>query len=182
MHQYLFKSERLGFRTWTEQDIVKMSAINSNPNVMEFFPSTKSFEQTSKFIDYMNTHFEEHGFCYFAVDRLDNHNFIGFIGLLNQTFEADFTPCIDIGWRIAEKEWGNGFATEGALKCLDYAFNVIGLENIVAVCPTINNRSENVMQKIGMKKVSEFKHPLLSTSKHLENCVFYRINQNDFKS
>ncbi len=178
MKKYIFKSERLGFRNWAEKDKTKMGVINSNPKVMQHFPTLQTQKQTNEFIDRMKTQFSENGFCYFAVDKLENTEFIGFIGISEQTFEADFTPCVDIGWRIAQVEWGKGFATEGAKKCLEFAFNKIGLKNIKAICPETNYKSENVMKKIGMKKTKTFNHPLLTEYKELKKCVLYEIENN----
>jgi RimJ/RimL family protein N-acetyltransferase len=177
MYNYIFKSNRLGFRTWTEKDKSKMGMINSDPKVMEHFPTIPTQKQTDEFIDRMKTQFSKNGFCYFAVDKLENGEFIGFIGIAEQTFESDFTPCIDIGWRLARAEWGKGFATEGAKRCLEFAFNKIGLMNIKSFCPEINIKSEKVMKKIGMKKTNSFKHPLLSEFKELEKCVLYEIEK-----
>tara|TARA_B110000208_G_scaffold189213_1_gene250322 strand:- start:870 stop:1403 length:534 start_codon:yes stop_codon:yes gene_type:complete len=177
MKNYIFKSERLGFRNWNENDKSKMGMINSDPKVMEHFPTIPTQKQTDEFIDRMKTQFSKNGFCYFAVDKLDSNEFIGFIGIAEQNFESDFTPCVDIGWRLAQTEWGKGYATEGAKKCLEFAFNEIGLENIKSICPETNDKSEKVMKKIGMKKAKNFNHPLLSEYKELEKCALYEIEK-----
>ena len=177
MDNYIFTSDRLGFRNWAEKDKSKMGMINSDAKVMEYFPAIPTQKQTVEFIDRMKAQFSKNGFCYFAVDKLENNEFIGFIGIAEQTFESDFTPCVDIGWRLARAEWGKGFATEGAKKCLEFAFNEIGLKNIKSICPAINDKSEKVMRKIGMKKTASFKHPLLSEFKELERCVLYEIEK-----
>lgn len=177
MDNYTFKSERLGFRNWTEQDKIKMGLINSDPKVMEHFPTIPTQKQTDEFVDRMKNQFSENGFCYFAVDKLENNEFIGFIGIAKQTFEADFTPCVDIGWRLAQAEWGKGFATEGAKKCLEYAFNELELKNIKSICTKTNDKSEKVMKKIRMKKIKNFNHPLLSEFTKLEECVLYEIKK-----
>lgn len=177
MYNYIFKSERLGFRNWLEEDKPKMGVINSNSKVMEHFPTIPTQQQTDEFIDRMISQFNKKGFCYFAVDKLENNELIGFIGVSEQTYQSDFTPCVDIGWRLTHKEWGKGLATEGAKKCLDYAFNEIGLKNIKSVCPQTNYKSENVMKRIGMRKIKKFNHPLLSEYKELENCVLYEIEK-----
>jgi RimJ/RimL family protein N-acetyltransferase len=96
---YLFKSARLGFRNWSDIDVEKMSEINADTEVMEFFPGIQTKIQTIIFIERMKKQLTENSFCYFAVDKLENNQFIGFIGLAEQTFDSDFTPCIDIGWR-----------------------------------------------------------------------------------
>ena len=172
--KYIFTSERLGFRKWKLTDIDDMHQINSDEKVMEFFPAFPTKEQTADFVKRMISQFENKGYCYFAVDKLDDSRFIGFIGLSDQTYNADFTPCVDIGWRIKSSEWNNGYATEGALKCLDYALNELKLEKIYSVAPKVNIKSEYIMTKIGLKKQYEFEHPLLANDERLRTCVLYK--------
>lgn len=171
---YLFTSERLGFRNWTGADIPLMAAINADPEVMRFFPATQSADQTVGFVQRMQAQLAAKGFCYFAVDELASGTFIGFIGLSEQTFAADFNPCTDIGWRLAKTAWGKGYATEGARRCLAYGFEQTGLQQIYAMAPAVNQPSVRVMQKTGMQFVQDFKHPLLKDNARLEDCVLYR--------
>jgi RimJ/RimL family protein N-acetyltransferase len=173
--QYLFKSERLGFRNWLDSDIELMSQINADEKVMEFFPGIATKTQTAELIAKMQQQFKEKGFCYFAVDKLENNEFIGFIGLSEISFDAEFTPCVDIGWRLSSEEWNKGYATEGAKRCLEYAKEVLKLEKIVSIAPKINVKSGRVMEKIGMEKILEFEHPLLINDERLKDCVLYQI-------
>ncbi|MDI9310075.1 MAG: GNAT family N-acetyltransferase [Limnohabitans sp.] len=178
IEDYIFTSDRLGFRNWSWTDIDQMHQINSDEKVMEFFPNIPTKEQTIQFIERMKKQYEEKGFCYFAVDKLEDNEFIGFIGLSEQTYEAVFTPCVDIGWRIKSTQWNKGYASEGAKRCLDFAFNNLSLEKVYAVAPKINVKSEHIMTKIGMKKQYEFAHPLLENNEQLKNCVLYAIEMN----
>jgi len=173
--KYLFTSERLGFRNWIDSDTPKMIDISSDPYVMQFFPAIATKIQTVEFIDRMKLMYIEKGYCYFAVDQLKDESFIGFIGLCYQTYESQFTPSVDIGWRLNKQYWNNGLATEGAKKCLDYGFDKLGLKNIISTTPKINIKSIRVMGKIGMAKLAEFKHPGLKSDKRLEDCVCYEI-------
>ena len=173
--EYLFQSDRLGFRNWIDSDTPKMIDISSDPDVMEFFQAIATKIQTVEFIGKMKLMYIEKGYCYFAVDQLKDESFIGFIGLYYQTYESQFTPGVDIGWRLNKKYWNNGLATEGAKKCLDYGFNKLGLENIISTTPIINTKSIRVMEKIGMQKLADFKHPRLKLNEKLENCVCYEI-------
>lgn len=173
---YLFTSERLGFRNWKTSDIDKMAEINANKQVMEFFPSTQTAEQTALFIERMQQLLARTGFCYFAVDALEDGKLIGFIGMAEQTFDAAFTPCIDIGWRLHPDVWGKGYATECAKACLEYAFHTLKLKKVYAMAPAINQKSIAVMQKIGMHYVTNFMHPLLLSDERLKDCVLYEIN------
>ena len=152
-----------------------MIDISSDPDVMKFFPAISTKIQTVEFIDRMILMYIEKGYCYFAVDYLKDESFSGFIGLCYQTYESQFTPGIDIGWRLNKKYWNNGFATEGAKKCLEYGFNVIKLKNIISTTPKINIKSIKVMEKIGMAKLTEFKHPRIQSDNKLSDFVCYEI-------
>ena len=170
---HLFKSERLGFRNWKEDDLESFTALNMDPEVMEFFHAIATREKTQIFMERMRLLFLEKGYCYFAVERLDTKAFIGFIGLAEPLYTAAFTPCVDIGWRLKKSEWNNGFATEGALRCLQYAFEDLKLDRIVSTAPLVNKKSQHIMHKIGMKKQGEFDHPLLLHDERLKRCVLY---------
>lgn len=173
---YIFTSQRLGFRNWTEADIPLMAAISADIDVMEFFPAVATSEQTAAFIERMKIMFTESGYCYFAVDRLEDNTLIGFIGLCYQDYDAPFTPCIDIGWRLGKDFWNKGYATEGAQRCLQYAFQDLKLKNIKAAAPAINTKSIGVMKKIGMRKQLDFIHPRLLDNERLKHCVCYEMD------
>ncbi len=174
---YLFKSTRLGFRNWTNDDIPQMAAISGDKEVMRYFPATATLEQTERFIKRMQQQYEQRGHCYFAVDRLDTGEFIGFIGLAYQDYEADFTPCVDIGWRLKKTAWRKGFATEGAIACIQYGFERLELEEIYAVAVVPNIPSFGVMKKAGMQKAGSFEHPKLLDNEYLKDCIYYVIKR-----
>lgn len=182
MSNYLFTSERLGFRNWNDSDIDNMSAVNNDPDVMEFFPALVTRDQTADFIKRMQAMFAEKMYCYFAVDELTSGNFCGFIGLCDQNYEASFTPCTDIGWRLGKKYWNKGYATEGAKRCLEYGFSEIKLAKINAVSTLLNVKSILIMEKIGMKQQLYFNHPRLKGDTRLESCVLYEIGSHEFIS
>jgi len=174
---FLFTSKRLGFRPWTTDDLEPMAAISADAEVMRHFPKVQDLEDTRGFIERMHTQYLNNGYCYFATEILESRTFIGFVGLCSISFEAKFTPCVDIGWRLHKDHWGKGYATEGAKACLDFGFDEIGLDKIYAVCPITNLPSENVMKKIGMTKHSLFKHPNLADYPLLEECYAYVIEK-----
>ena len=106
MQDYALTTERLGLRNWADSDLQPFSEMCADERVMEFFPNTLSKDQTNLLFIKMQNHFNEYGYCYFAVDRLDTNEFIGFIGLLNQTYKSEFTPCIDLGLEALSKGMG----------------------------------------------------------------------------
>jgi RimJ/RimL family protein N-acetyltransferase len=171
---YVFKSERLGYRNWLASDLPKLCKINSDDEVMEFFPSKATSTQTEAFIHRMQEMYARVGFCYFAVDRLDTEEFIGFIGLSEQNYAAEFCPCIDIGWRIDPSHWNLGFATEGAQACLEFGQKQLRISEIFAVAPLVNIKSINIMEKIGMRAFLHFQHPALLDNSRLVKCACYR--------
>jgi len=175
MSNYIFTSERLGFRNWDLLDLDNLFEINSNNNVMQYFPSKLTLKDSKDFIIRMHEMHTNEGFCYFAVEIIKTKEFIGFIGLAKQTYNIDFNPSIDIGWRLHPNYWKKGFAREGAKACLHFAFNQLNISEIVSVAPLINIPSITVMKKIGMQKVKEFKHPFLVDYPALETCALYQV-------
>ena len=153
--------------------------MNSDPEVMAYFPAVRTVEQSKAQFDKLREHFAKHGFTFYAAERLDLGACIGFIGFAVPGFEASFTPCIEIGWRLQKAHWGQGFATEGALACLAHGFSVLGFTTVYSFTAVPNKRSERVMQKIGMQKTGHFDHPRLEQGHWLERHVLYRIDKVD---
>jgi RimJ/RimL family protein N-acetyltransferase len=174
MNPYLFTTPRLGFRTWQEFDLEDFASINSDSEVMRFFQKPLSREETQAMMNRMQRMYEEKGYCYFAVDLLDTKELIGTIGLGWKTFESDFTPCVDIGWRIGKKFWNQGLATEGALACLSFAQQK-QIKEVVSMASIGNAASIQVMKKIGMNFWKEFDHPELKDFPDIQRCSLYRI-------
>ena len=174
---YLFKSERLGFRAWQDNDLTSLQALNSDPVVMEFFPSTNTLEQSKGFLQRMKDDFDTRQYCFFAVDLLDNREFIGFIGLSLHEYVQELGEIVEIGWRLQQKHWNKGYATEGAKACLKYGFKTLQFTTIYAATPRINKKSQRVMQKIGMQFLLEFEETKLAATPHLNPCVLYKIER-----
>ncbi len=177
---YIIKTKRLGLRNWRDADLLPMAEMNADTLVMEYFPKMWTTEETATFIKRMQKHYEDYGFCYFAVDVLETNECIGFIGLLNQTYESPFTPCVDIGWRLKQSSWGKGYATEGAKACLKFGFEELKLKEIYSVASKIIKRSINVMQKLGMTKLLEFDHPKILAHERIKTCEVYHSKAQGF--
>lgn len=180
-NEYIFESPRLGFRMWKESDRELSTKINANKEVMRYFPKTLDAKESDDFLNRIENHFKENGYGLWAVELKDTKEFIGFIGLLVATFDADFTPCTEIGWRLHNRYWNKGYATEGAKACLEYGFNKFNLDSIYSFTAEINKPSENVMKKIGLKRVGEFQHPNVEDHSPLKPHVLYRINRKEFR-
>lgn len=173
MGEYVFETKRLGFRLWKESDKEPFYIMNSNDQVMKYFPKVLTKKESDEFYNRIQTHFKESGYGLWVVELKDTREFIGFIGFYRATFEAFFTPCIEIGWRLDNKYWNKGYATEGALRCINYGFEQLNLEKIYSFTSRINTPSIKVMEKIGLKKIDEFLHPKIEDSSPLKPHVLY---------
>ncbi|WP_033541179.1 GNAT family N-acetyltransferase [Planococcus sp. CAU13] len=177
---YIFESQRLGFRRWKSDDRGEFARMNADPKVMEYFPATLTRTESDRLIDRFELHAEEKGFGIWAVERKEDGAFIGFIGLLEVSFDAGFQGAIEIGWRLDNKFWKRGYATEGAKATLDYAFGVLGMDEICSFTARINHPSEIVMQRIGMQKAGEFDHPKLEENSPLKRHVLYKVTAAEY--
>lgn len=170
------ETSRLRFRDWLETDLEPFSQLNADEEVMRHFPKTLSNEETLSFYHSILSEFKECGFGLYAVEEKVNKEFIGFIGFHRALFESDFTPCIEIGWRLKKEAWGKGYATEGAEACLRYGFNELGFSEIYSITADTNQPSKNVMKKVGMNFVKTFNHPKVEKDSPLHKHVLYHMN------
>jgi RimJ/RimL family protein N-acetyltransferase len=172
-------TERLVLRRWRPSDRGPFAEMNADPRVMEFFPARLNRAESDAVTDRIAAHFEQHGFGLWAVEVPGVAPFVGFVGLAVPRFEASFTPCVEIGWRLAFDYWGRGYATEGARAVLAYGFDTAGLSEILSFTAIQNVRSRRVMEKIGMQHSPEedFDHPLLPAGHTLQRHALYRIRR-----
>jgi RimJ/RimL family protein N-acetyltransferase len=172
----VIETDRLILRRWRDDDLPDFAAINSDPRVMEFFPKTLNRAESDALASRIRDHFARKGFGLWAVEVPGIAAFIGLVGLSTPTFEAHFTPCVEIGWRLAREHWGNGYATEAARAVLDFGFRRLQLPEIVSFTVPSNRRSRGVMEKIGMTRstLDDFEHPALPEGHQLRTHVLYR--------
>jgi len=173
----IFETDRLILRTWLEEDAEVFARINQDPRVIEFLPGPLTLAESQAFIHANNQSFERLKRCFFAATIKETEELIGFIGLTSPSFDAHFTPCVEVGWRLASAHWGKGLAMEGAAAALQYGFTQQGLEEIVSFTVPTNLRSIRVMEKIGMHRdiTGDFKHPKLPENHRLSRHILYRV-------
>lgn len=167
------ETPRLILREWKEEDLPGFVRMNADPRVMEFFLNSLDEQESYALYQLICKEFAERGFGGYAVERKEGHAFIGFTGLHQTTFDVDFAPAVEVAWRLLPEYWGNGYAPEAASACLEYARTKLGLKEVVAFTSLLNKRSQRVMQKIGMQKVKEFRHPLVPAGHPLCEHVLY---------
>ena len=183
----ILTTNRLILRTWKPSDIPLMTAINSDPLVMEYFQSTQDIGATQELIDHINQHYKKFSYSAYAVEIKDTHEFIGFVGLNHPSFEIPQfqpigIPIVEIAWRISSTHWGKGYATEAGSAVLRYAFTEFKLREIIAFTPLANCKSRRVMEKIGLhhSKKDDFNHPDFEEKSTLRRHVLYRLTRDDY--
>jgi len=144
---------------------------------MRHFPAPLSRQESDTLVDRIEAQWVQRGFTFYAAELRESGVFIGFIGISVPPFEAPFTPCVEIGWRLASAYWNRGLATEGARAVLRYAFGTLGLREVVALAVPANLASRRVMEKIGMTHdaADDFDHPRLPEGHPLRRHVLYRV-------
>ncbi len=173
------RTPRLHLRTWRDEDLAPFAEMNGSPEVMEFFPRTLDRAESDAMVARIRDHFDRHGFGFWAVEVPGVADFIGLVGLAIPRFKAHFTPCVEIGWRLARAHWGRGYATEAARAALEFGFRDLGLEEIVSFTTTTNLRSRAVMERIGMTRsqADDFDHPSVPEGHPLRRHVLYRVRR-----
>ncbi len=170
---------RLTLRAWREADVEPFAAMFADPLVMEFLPTPSDRAGIEGIVGRIRAHFTEHGFGLWAAELKATGAFIGCIGLSRVNFEAQFTPAVEVGWRLASAHWNQGYATEGAKAALDFGFTRLRLAEIVSFTVPANRRSWRVMQRIGMTHdpADDFDHPRLEAGDPLRRHVLHRISR-----
>jgi RimJ/RimL family protein N-acetyltransferase len=148
----------------------------------EFFPSVLTYQESAELMESIREHFQRRGYGLWAVDVIGGAPFIGFIGLSVPAFDAPFTPCVELGYRLAFEHWGHGYATEGSRAALTFGFATIGLLEIVAMTAAGNERSRRVMERLGMRRnpADDFDHPKIAAGHPLRRHVLYRLTARDW--
>jgi ribosomal-protein-alanine N-acetyltransferase len=171
------RTERLALRRWRDADREPFAALNADPTVMERLATTLTRGESDAFADRIERGFEERGFGLWAVEVIEGPSFVGFVGLNVPSFEAEFTPCVEVGWRLARDAWGHGYATEAARAAIADGFTRVGLDEIVSFTTPGHTRSRAVMERLGMTHdpADDFGHPSFPEDHPLHDHVLYRL-------
>lgn len=177
-------TERLVIRNWEEGDRGLFHRLNSDEQVMEFFPFRRDRVQSDQLFDRLRQDIDDRGFGFAALELKQTGECIGFAGLHPADVSSLPPGTIEIGWRTIPEHWGNGYVTEAANAWLDYGFEALGLTEIVSFAVWNNKRSIAVMERIGMTAdpSRDFDHPAVPNSHpHLKRHVLYRISDEKWR-
>jgi RimJ/RimL family protein N-acetyltransferase len=180
---------RLSLRGWRDSDCAPFAALNADPEVMRHFPAPLDRTASDAFADRCRAAIDERGWGLWAVEvsddsaaATDEGEFTGFVGLNVPSFDAHFTPAVEVGWRLAERFWGRGYATEAGTAALGYAFGELGLDEVVSFTTVANDRSRRVMERLVMHRdpAEDFNHPSLAADDPIRPHVLYRLARDEF--
>jgi len=175
--------ERVLLRPWRESDLAPFAALNADPRVMTFMPGCLARADSDRLALRIARHFDRHGFGLWAVELTGEAPFIGCVGLAVPSFQAHFTPCVEIGWRLARDYWGRGYASEAARIALAVGFGDFGLERLVSFTTRDNQPSRRMMERLAMRHApsEDFDHPALPAGHPLRPHVLYRLSSEEWR-
>ena len=175
------ETPRLRLRQWRESDREPFAALNADPVTMEFLPAPLAREASDAMLDGFRQQIAVRGWSNWAVEVAKSEEFIGFVGLSIPKRTFAFSPCVEVGWRLARQHWGRGYASEAAGGALRAGFEQIGLEDIVSFTALLNVRSRKVMERIGMRDArQDFEHPALPEGHPLRPHCLYRVTREEW--
>lgn len=176
------ETRRLKLRQWCVDDLKPFAALNADMRVMEFFPVPLTRNESDAMADRCKALIVERGWGFWAVERKRTGKFMGFVGLHVPVPELPFSPCIEVGWRLAFQYWGKGYATEAAKAALGIAFASLALQEVVSFTPVCNTKSRAVMERLGMRSIEQtFAHPHVPDGSKLRKHCLYRLSLRQWK-
>ena len=175
----LVETDRIRLRRWTDKDKEPFAKLNADPAVMTYLGPPMTRAKSDRAIEAQLELMDKGEPAFWAAAKTRDDRLIGCIGVKRVTFQAHFTPCYEIGWRLAQEHWGKGYATEGASAALQYSFSNWDMLSIHSFTVHANIKSQAVMERIGMRRVKggDFDHPSLAKDDPLLGHVLYQIDR-----
>lgn len=173
----ILETARLILRPWQPEDLALFADMNAHSQVMQYFPQMLNTAESDALAEKFQHWIELNGWGFWALELKQTGQFIGFTGLHFQPDLFEFSPCTEIGWRLANEFWHQGYAAEAATTCLKFAFEDLKLNEVKAFTAVQNKASEKLMRRLGMKHQGYFNHPKLDANSPLLRHTLYGINQ-----
>ncbi len=171
-------TSRLILRQWQPLDYEPFAKMSADPEVMRYFPQCLNRAQSDALADKAKGLIDQHGWGFWVLELKQSGEFIGFVGLHQQTEGIPNTPFIEVGWRIAREHWRQGYASEAARVAIDFAFEHLAQPRVYAFTTLTNQPSQQVMLKLGMTNTGQdFLHPKLAPDHPLALHCLYAIDK-----
>jgi len=177
------KTDRLILRQWENYDLLPFANMNADPDVMKYYPSTLSESESNQLANRIKGFITERSWGFWAVETINENEFIGFVGLHKPTYDLPITPCVEVGWRLSKPYWGKGYATEAAKESLRFAFEDLNLKAVYSFASVSNKRSISVMDRLNMVNTgNNFEHPIIPEGHSLREHVLYKITKKQWNN
>jgi RimJ/RimL family protein N-acetyltransferase len=177
----MIETERLILRDWTEDDIEPFLRNTNTAAVMRWLGGVRSDAEQRESIGRIMRWQSERGFTFWAVERKADGEMLGFCGIkIADTPSSPIEGLHEIGWRLREDAWGQGYAKEAATASLDFAFDALGADRVVAITFAPNAPSWGLMERLGMTRRTDLDYddPRFPT---LNPTIVYDIRPGDLK-
>ena len=154
MAEIAAETERLRLRTWDQKDRLSFYEVMNTPIVMRWLGGEQTVEEWSAGYERLRGYQRDFGFTFWIVERKADDEILGFCGLkrANAPGADAIAGEIEIGWRLREDAWGQGYAKEAAIASLDLAFGRFDAPRVVAVTAARNGPSQGLMIRLGMNR------------------------------
>ena len=174
------ETNRLILRPWRDSDLIFFAEMSQDNDVMRYFPNLLSRFESDDLANLIQRFIAKQGWGFWALERKGTGEFLGFTGLHYQPTKFEFSPCTEIGWRLKRSAWRQGYAYEAAVASLNFGFNNLRLDQIVAFTAALNHPSKNLMQRLGMSEIKSFEHPDVDENSPLKQHILYAIKAAQF--
>lgn len=170
----MIETARLFLREWRTEDRADYLDLCNSAAVTAHLGGPATAEQVDAGIARIRASQADHGFCFWAVERRYDSAFLGYCGL-KYAPEHTVIGEVEIGWRLREDAWGQGYAREAALATLRWAWANLDVPRVIAMTVAANRRSWGLMERIGMTRRAEldFGHPQFAENHPLHRHIVY---------
>lgn len=174
----MIETDRLILRPWREGDLATFARHTSTPAVMRWLGPPMTAEQLEATEQRNHKLQAEHGHCFWIVERKTDGEMLGFCGL--KIADAPNCPVVgdvEIGWRLREDAWGQGYAREAATASLDFAFDTLGVDRVIAQTVVGNSASWGLMERFGMTRRADLDYDDPRCSGELNPTIIYILER-----
>ena len=174
-------TERLRLRTWDPRDKEEFIRVTNTPAVMRWLGGVQSRESMDAGFERIDGYQRDFGHTLWAVERKADRAILGFCGLKRVNSPgASCTGDFEVGWRLREDAWGQGFAKEAAIASLDLAFGRFEAPHVVALTVAGNADSQGLMKRLGMRRSADLDYEDHRYGPELNPTIVYRIDAADW--
>ena len=179
----MIETQRLILREWTEADIEPFLRHTNTPAVMRWLGGvTPEPEASDRILQRIIPWQAQRGFTFWIIERKSDGELLGFCGIkIADTAGSPVEGLHEIGWRLREDAWGQGYAKEAATASLDYAFGTLGAGRVVALTCIQNEGSWGLMERLGMTRRPELDHDDDRFPAALNPTIVYDIRPGELK-